>query len=270
MSASTYRAYFGLKTDPFATDISTKDLLRLPGMVGVKDRLDYVVNLGGILVVTGEVGSGKSTSLRWSLSNYHPGDVQWIKVVANTGSFSELLRLIAWGLDLAPSSGSKARLMTEVKDAVRDIALSKKQKVSLIVDEANLLRVDVLAELHTLLHFDHDSRSLLSMILCGQSNLLDRLAYRGAAPLASRVIARAHLETLNGAMMQDYVEHHVKIVGGMKSLFAQTAITAIHQGSGGILRKANSLARGGLVAAMREQKDGVSAEHIRIAASELI
>ena len=265
-----YRAYFGLKSDPFATDVATKDLLRLPGMLGVKERLDYVVSLGGVLVVTGEVGAGKSTSLRWSLSHYHPSEVAVVSVVANTGSIVELLRMISWGLDLNPTTMSKSKLFADAKAAVRDIAGAKKQKVALVIDEANLLRVDVLLELHTLLYFDHDSKSLLSLVLCGQSTVLDRLAYRTVAPLASRVIARAHLETLPLAQMEDYLAHHVKIAGGKKALFDPPAITAIHQGSGGVLRRANALARGGLLAAQREEKDAVTAEHIRIASSELM
>jgi type II secretory pathway predicted ATPase ExeA len=267
---TTYRAYFGLKSDPFATDVATKDLLRLPGMLGVKERLDYVIQLGGVLVVTGEVGSGKSTSLRWSLSHYHQSEVQVVAIVANTGSIVELLRLVSWGFDLNPTTMSKSKLFSDLRAAVREIASGRKQKIVLVIDEANLLRHDVVAELHTLLSFDHDSKSFLPLVLCGQTTLIDRLAYRGAAPLASRVIAKAHLETLSQAQMEDYVAHHVKIAGGKRALFDAAAVTAIHQGSGGILRRANALARGGLLAAQREEKDAVTAEHIRIASSELM
>ena len=267
---TTYRAYFGLKSDPFATDVATKDLMRLPGMLGVKERLDYVLSVGGVLVVTGEVGSGKSTSLRWSLAHYHQSDVAVVSIVANTGSIVELLRLISWGFDLNPTTLSKSKLFSDLRSAVRETAGARKQRLVLVIDEANLLRHDVVAELHTLLNFDHDSKGFLPLVLCGQSTLLDRLSYRGAAPLASRVIAKAHLETLSQAQMEDYVAHHVKIAGGKRTLFDAAAITAIHQGSGGVLRRANALARGGLLAAQREEKDAVTAEHIRIASSELM
>ncbi len=268
--STNYRPYFGFKKEPFAADLPTKDLLHLPGMLGVRQRFDYCLELGGVMVITGEVGSGKSTSLRWSASQFHPSEVCVASVIANSGSITEIYRLICQALDLQPGSMSKTKLITEAKGAIKDIVASKKQKVVLIVDEANLMRPEVFTELHTLTQFDHDSRNLIGVILCGQTNLLDKLAYRGSAPLASRVLARSHLETLTKNQLEEYISHHLKIAGISKRLFDEGALTAIYQGSGGLLRKSNSLARGGLVAAAIEKSNSITAEHIRIAASELI
>ena len=69
--------------------------------------------------------------------------------------------------------------------------------------------------------------------------------------------------------MDDYVAHHLAVAGVKKKLFEDGALTAIYQGSGGLLRKANSLSRGGLLAAATDGRDTVTAEHIRIAMSEL-
>jgi len=60
-----HKTHFGFKTEPFARDIATKDLLQLPSMTSVKERLDYCIRLGGVLTIFGEVGSGKSTAVRW-------------------------------------------------------------------------------------------------------------------------------------------------------------------------------------------------------------
>jgi type II secretory pathway predicted ATPase ExeA len=69
--------------------------------------------------------------------------------------------------------------------------------------------------------------------------------------------------------MQTYLQHHLRIAGTKRMLFDETAVTAIQQGSGGIFRKANHLARGALVAAAMEKSKSVNAEHVRIAASEI-
>ena len=265
-----HRLHFGFKNEPFAKDIPTKDLLKLPSMVGIKERFDYCLGLGGIMTVFGEVGSGKSTAMRWTLSHYHPSDLKTVAIVGCNGSMTELLKQVAWGLDLAPTTLSKAALMAEVKATIRDIAQSKKQRLAIHIDEAQLLRRETLAELHTLLHFDHDGANYLCLVLCGQTTLLDKLQYRHAAPLASRVMARAQVKSLTPAEMEEYILHHLRVAGIKKQLFDPSALVAIHQGSAGGLRRANQLASGGLLAASLERATTVTSEHIRTAASELI
>ena len=97
---TNYRSYFGLKSEPFTNDISTKNLLKLPAMVGVKERIDYVSNIGGIMLITGEVGSGKSTAIRWALSHYHPSQYNILSIIATSGAVIDIYRQIAWALNL--------------------------------------------------------------------------------------------------------------------------------------------------------------------------
>jgi general secretion pathway protein A len=266
---SAYCAYFGFKAEPFSSEIQTKSLLKLPSMVAVKERFDYVMN-GGVFVITGEVGSGKSTSLRWSQGQFHPSQHLFVNVTATGGSLIEFYRQLSWGIDIEVNTASRAGILKGFKNTVREIVSTKKQKITIIVDEAHLLRIDIFAELHTVTQFDNDSKNLFSLVLAGQPNLLEKMTYRSSAPLASRVIARSHLSHLNQDQMAVYLEHHLGVVGVKKQLFSDQAITAVYQGSAGILRKANFLARGGLVAAAIEKESVVSAEHIRVAATELM
>jgi general secretion pathway protein A len=266
---SSYNAYFGFKTEPFSSEISSKNLLKLPSMVSVKERFDYVMN-GGVFIVTGEVGSGKSTSLRWSQGQYHPSQYLFLNITATGGSLIEFYKQLCWELDVEAKTGSRVGILKSFKNTIREIATTKKQKIIIIIDEAHLLRVDIFAELHTITQFDNDSKNLFSLVLAGQPNLLEKLTYRSSAPIASRVISRTHLSHLNQEQMAVYLEHHLTVAGVKKQLFSDQAITAIYQGSAGILRKSNLLARGGLVAAAIEKEQVVSAEHIRIASTELL
>lgn len=270
MTSNNFKAYFGFRIEPFANTLQTKHLMELPSMLAVKNRLDYCLDIGGCLVVTGEVGAGKSTSLRWSSAQYHPSEVLTLNAIAGSGSFLEVYRQLAIELDVTVKISSRSRLVQLIKSTMADIARTQKKRILIVFDEANLLRIDTLQELHTLLIFDQDSRNFISLVLCGQSQLRDKLSQRTVSPLASRVIAHTHLGNLSLSQMEEYVNHHMKISGTTSELFEKNAITAIHQGSAGILRRANALARGGLVAAAREKKNSVTAEHIRIAASELL
>ena len=128
----------------------------------------------------------------------------------------------------------------------------------------------MLAELHTICHFEGDSRPLLPLILAGQNNLVEHLQFRACQSLGSRIVARSHLEGIPRDQMQQYRAQHLKIAGVSTNLFSEPAVTAIHQGSGGLLRRANNLARGALVAAAAEKCHQVAAEHVRLATSELL
>lgn len=264
-----YCVFFGLKTEPFSSEINSKNLLKLPSMTSVKERFDYVMN-GGVFIITGEVGSGKSTSLRWSQMQFHPSQYLFINIIASGGSLIEFYRQLCWGLGLDVKTGSRLAMLKLFKSTVQEIALTKKQKVIIVIDEAHLLRTEIFSELHTITQFENDSKNYFSLVLAGQVNLIDKLTYRSSTPIASRVIARTHLGQLNQEQLSIYLEHHLSVVGIKKQLYSEQAITAIYQGAGGILRKTNLLARGGLIAAALEKESTVSAEHIRIASTELM
>jgi type II secretory pathway predicted ATPase ExeA len=265
-----YNEYFGFKSEPFMNNLPAKNLLKLPDMVGVKERMDYAVNLGGIMVVTGEVGSGKSSSLRWSTSHFHKSEILILNVTGSSGSMIEFYKQLCWALDIDINTSSRTKLLKIFKETIQDIVLSKKQKILLIIDEANLLRPEIFAEIHTLTQFENDSKNLITIVFAGQANLLDKFTYRTSAPLASRVIGKIHLSSIERDQMEEYLLHHLKSAGVKRMLFSESAITAIQQGSGGILRRANFLAKGSLIACSIDAEDVVSAEHVRIASTELI
>jgi type II secretory pathway predicted ATPase ExeA len=266
---NNYRTFFGLNKEPFGTDIRVPDILKTPELLDVKDRFDYVIRLGAIGLVTGEVGSGKSTALRYALENLHPSAYRTLYITASSGSIMEFYRQFVDALDIHLSSNSKTKMVRMIKKEITDLILEKKMKVVLIVDEASLMRLEVFAELHTICQFEKDSKPWLPIILAGQNNLVDQLTYRSSQPLASRVIAKSHLHGVALKQMEEYLEHHLKIAGVEQMLFDPTAVTAIHQGSGGLFRKANHLARGSLIAAVANKSTIVDAEHVRLASTEI-
>jgi general secretion pathway protein A len=266
---NNYRSFFGLKKQPFDADIGIKDILQTPELIDIKERFDYVVGLGAIGLVTGEVGSGKSTAIRFAAEHLHPSEYKSLYLTASSGSIMEFYRQLINELDIHIKSNSKAIMLRLIKKEITQRICENKIKVVLLVDEASLLRLEVFAELHTICQFEKDSKPYLPMILAGQNNLIDKLSYRSSQPLASRIVTRSHLQGTDLAGMQAYIKHHLAIVGIKQNLFDQNAITAIHQGSGGLFRKANHLARGALIAAAAKQCTVVNAEHVRLASTEI-
>jgi len=262
-----YKHFFGFTKEPFHRNIPVTELYELPGLASVYERVAFTVNCGAIGIITGDVGSGKSTSLRYACSKMHTSKYQIISVTAIEGTLLDLLRKIVIGLNIGINSNSPAILIKHIQNTILDIVNKKKIPI-LIIDEAHLIRVEVFGQLHTITQFEFDSRPILPMILCGQNDLIDKLCYQSSRPLASRVLGRSHLEAISLDVMKGYLEHHLAVAGVKENLFSEEAMLAIHQGSGGFLRKANHLAIGSLVAATNDKLPIVSPEHVRRAASE--
>jgi len=264
-----YNHFFAFQRPPFPQDLKVQDLYPLPGLQALADRFLYALNLGASSVITGEAGTGKSTFLRYASSPLHPSQYRIIPVTANTGTILELLKQILLSLQVESRSLSITLLTKTFRGLLSEITAKKQQPV-LIIDEAQLMRLEVFAQIHTLLQFDFDSKPLVPLILCRQNNLIDKLLYHTSRPLASRVVGKSHLPGLILKEMQEYLHHHLKIAGVKEQLFAEETILAIQQGSGGLLRRANHLARGALVAGALEKNHTVSAEHVRTASAKII
>ena len=264
-----YRTLFGLTKEPFGSELDLSELLKTPDLLAAKERFDYAIRLGAMALVTGEIGSGKSTALRYASGQLHPSEYRSLYITASSGSILEIYRQILAELAIETAGSSRAIMTRLIKREIQELVQGKKIKVVLIIDEASLMRLEVFSELHTIAQFDKDSKAWLPIILAGQNNLTDKLMYRASMPLASRIVARSHLEGVNRDDMEQYIKHHLAIAGVKQNPFEESAITAIHQGSGGLFRKANHLARGALVAAAREKSNTVTAEHVRLASTEI-
>ncbi|MBF0497436.1 MAG: AAA family ATPase [Deltaproteobacteria bacterium] len=265
----SYRNYFGFQREPFRSDPDLKDILETEQIKGVCHRFDYALRLGAPALVTGEIGSGKSTALRYAAAKLHPAEYRYLWITAVSGSILEIYRLLLAELGMETASHSRATLVRRIKKEIIHLVSEKKMKVVLLIDEASLLRLEVFAELHTLCQFEQDSKAWLPLVLAGQGSLIDKLKYPGSRPLASRIVARAHLEGVDRTGMEAYLMHHLRLAGVETPFFDDTAVTAIHQGSGGLLRSANHLARGALIAAAQAKCTSVTAEHVRLAATEI-
>ena len=174
----SYRTFFGLTKEPFSAELGIKELLETPDLKAVKDRFDYAVRLGAAALVTGEIGSGKSTALRYAAGHLHPSEYCTLHITATSGSITELYRQLLDELGAGNVSFSRALLLKRIRGEIMELVQGKKINVVLLIDEASLPRLEVLTELHALCQFEQDSKPWLPLILAGQANLVDKLMYQ--------------------------------------------------------------------------------------------
>jgi type II secretory pathway predicted ATPase ExeA len=161
MSAQ-YRIFFEMQCEPFAVEIKPEQILVTPALKALNERIHYAMNMGAVALVTGEIGSGKSTALRYVTEMLHPSQYRSLYLTATSGSIAELYRQLLHALGAPMRGVSKAIMVQNIRNELLELVQGQKLKVVWVIDEASLLRLEVFAELHTLTQLEKDSKPYLS------------------------------------------------------------------------------------------------------------
>ncbi len=260
-------SFFNMRFDPFGRDIDTQNLLKLPSIAEALANLEFFCQRKGIGILTGKSGSGKSCLLRLLTSGLPSGLYHPVYLCHSTVSVGEFYSHVATTFNLAPK-GRRASLFRSIKDHV--VALHRTNRVHpiLIIDEAHCLSNEILVELRQLLNFQYDSETCLSILLCGQDELMARLKLSILEPLANSVTTSVFMKPLNQHETASYLEERLKLAGSRADLFSQPAIRAIHNASHGVMRSINGIASGALIKAWRIKSSTVESELVTALTSE--
>jgi len=195
----------------------------------------------GFIVVTGEVGAGKTTLTGHLLETLDPARVLAVKIVSTNVESDDVLRLVANAFGIVSEGATKAQLLDRIEHFLNSRA-REGRKVLLIVDEAQNLPTASLEELRMLSNFQSGNRALLQIFLLGQPEFRDHLASPTLEQLRQRVIATHHLLPMTVDEVGPYIEHRLKLVGwNGRPQFTADAYHALHHASGGIPRRINGL-----------------------------
>jgi putative secretion ATPase (PEP-CTERM system associated) len=223
----------------------------------------------GFIVVTGEIGAGKSTLVAHLMANVDRARLNAISLVSTQVEGDDMLRLVAQGLGLDTERQEKARLLDAVEQRLEEEMRAGKRTL-LVVDEAQNLPVSALEELRMLSNFQVGGRALLQTVLLGQPEFRDRLAGPGLEQLRQRVIATHHLDAMGADEVEAYVRHRLTRVDWQGNPeFEPGAHEAIHRHSGGIPRRVNQLAHRLLLNAAIEGAQAIGAAAVEAVAADM-
>ena len=266
-----YTAFFGLNEVPFSIAPNPRYLFMSDRHREALSHLTYGLgDTGGFVLLTGEVGTGKTTLSR-CLMEQLPENMQSAFILNPTLSSQELLATICDELKIKyRKTGATLKTLT---DKIQEKLLKNHKNdinTLLIIDEAQHLQPEVLEQLRLLTNLETNTKKLLQVILIGQPELQQLLKRRDLRQLAQRITARYHLLPLNKQEVVKYVKHRLSVAECHRPIFNQGAIKAIHQLSQGIPRLINLLCHRALMNAYNTNDAVVNKKCVLKASSEAL
>jgi len=235
-----YESYYGFIERPFQLSPDPRFFFATKHHQRALSYLQYGLDQGeGFIVITGPIGTGKTTIARNLLSSIGDENIVAAQLVTTKLSPSELLELVAAEFKIPLKGTSKADVLGSIESFL--IVLHKQGKRALLlVDEAQNLPIETIEELRMLSNFQLDDKPLIQSFLLGQEELKDIIQAPNMEQFRQRIIASAHLQPLNIEEVKNYINHRLQQAGYEKvSLFTDTAIETIHEKTLGVPRKIN-------------------------------
>jgi len=266
-----YTGFFGLTSQPFSIAPNPDFLFLSPRHAEALAHLRYGLGeAGGFVLLTGEVGTGKTTVSRCLLQELT--DKTEVAFILNpTLNELELLAAICDQLKIRykKSDASLKMLTDKITNRLMKNHQAGKNTI-LIIDEAQHLQPAVLEQLRLLTNLETNTKKLLQVILIGQPELQQLLQRQDLRQLAQRITARYHLMPLTEQEVQQYVSYRLQVAGCSRPVFTSSAVKKLFQLSGGIPRLLNLICDRALLGGYSQQKALIDAALVSQAASEVL
>ncbi len=266
-----YREHFGLRELPFSIAPDPRYLYLSEHHREALAHLVYGINSeGGFVLLTGEVGTGKTTVCRCLLEQLpEKTDVAFIYNPKLT--VDELLASVCDDLGIAYPEGNRSiKVFIDRINAYLLENFSRGRKTVLILEEAQNLGTDVLEEIRLLTNLETDRQKLLQIIMVGQPELREILARPELRQLAQRITARYHLAPLTEKEVGEYVNHRLEVAGAKNILFPEDVTGVLFRLSNGIPRLINLICDRALLGAYVQGKQSVDRKTLRRASREVL
>ncbi|MCB1954767.1 MAG: XrtA-associated ATPase [Rhodocyclaceae bacterium] len=265
-----YESFYGLKAKPFQLNPDPEFFFGSRGHRRAMAYLEYGLHQNeGFIVITGEIGAGKTTIVRNLLSKLDSEQVVAAQLVSTQLDSDNILRLVAAAFGIPSKSLDKADLLLALEAFLVTTTAAGKRAL-LVVDEAQNLSQGAVEELRMLSNFQLEDHALLQSFLIGQPEFREMLQGPDLQQLRQRVIASYHLGPLDGEETRGYIEHRLRHVGwDHNPQIADGVFHRVYASTGGIPRRINTLCDRILLSAFLSEKRAIAEEDVEGVLAEL-
>jgi type II secretory pathway predicted ATPase ExeA len=240
MNHKTFKSYFGFTCEPFCKSIKANSLFLSNALNSLKNQLMHHLERPGIALITGDVGCGKTTAIRLFVQLLDKNHYDVVYIDDPTLGLRGIWHLIASQLKL-DSRYFKWQLMPILKTAIDKNYNDYKKQTIVIIDDAQLLKIQALEELRLFTNFKLDSQSPLKLILLAQPEFKKMIQLKSLEAFNQRITFRVHLTGLEQDEVKDFIKHQLETAGRTDELFSDDAIAEIFQQARGLPRIINNL-----------------------------
>lgn len=232
---------FGLARAPFTKQLAAADLFMPTLLERSVTRLRAAVESHASAVLTGDSGVGKTCVLRGLEASLNPARFRLLYLHHANVSSRDFYRQVSALLGLEPKS-HPAAMFRQIQSHMEELADQQRIHPVLLLDEAQLVPLGMLEQLHILLNFRMDSAAFLSVVLVGLPELREKLGRNVLSSLSTRLPTRIHLEPLGVEDVAGYIAHRMRVAGATSEVFSRDAVLSIREATGGVMRKIDVLA----------------------------
>lgn len=259
-----YASYYGLTSKPFQLNPDPAFYFGSKQHTRATAYLDYGLHQSqGFIVITGEVGAGKTTIVRNMLAKLDPDKVIAAQLVSTQLDAEDTLRLVGAAFGVRVKDVPKSDLLMTL-EAFFTMAATEGKRCLLIVDEAQNLSHRAVEELRMLSNFQYDNVSLVQTFLIGQPEFRTILQSPQMLQLRQRVIASCHISPMDRQETRDYIEHRLKCAGyDGEPMFDEGGYDAIYAATDGVPRRINTLCDRLLLFGFLSGRTTFAAEHVQ-------
>lgn len=265
-----YEAFYGLTSKPFQLNPDPSFYFGSKQHRRAKAYLEYgLLRNEGFIVITGEIGAGKTTIVRGLLESMDAQAVTAANLVSTQLDAEDTLRMVGAAFGVHVKDVSKADLLMAL-EAFLVTQVSEGKRSLLIVDEAQNLTQRAVEELRMLSNFQFGKQALLQTFLVGQPEFREILQHPNMQQLRQRVTATCHIGPLDVDETKGYIEHRLKCAGGTgRPHFGTGAFEAIHKATGGIPRRINTICDRLLLLGFLGSKENLGVEDVEEVVNEM-
>lgn len=263
-----YTSRYGLEYNPFIKN-SKEIVVETEDYKEISYRLNYLVQIKGFGVITGNPGTGKTTAVRNWVSTLNSSAYKIVYISLSTLTVSEFYRQLAFKLGVEPYY-KKVDNFKAIQEVITRYEKEKRVTLVIILDEANYLRNGTLNDLKILFNFEMDSQDKAVVVLVGLPQLNNTLNLNVHEPLRQRITMNYNIDPLGKEESKKYIKRKMEAAGSYQQVFEENAIEAIVNASGGVPRIINKICNSCMLIGNGKNKNMIDSDIVMDAVNDMM